>query len=120
MRRGDVRLIRNMMLPDPVDRARLQPRDKLAVVLRDEDDNDNNLDAYLPCLLASSWHGAEIAAYEVFVEASVGSFEKDTVIDARWPFTMQVRDYVSPPAFMLPARVMREVDDALFVGLQMR
>ena len=56
-------------------------------------------------------------AFEVDVGVAEG-FQHETVIDCRWPYTMQKSD-LSTPAFRLSAAKMQEVSIALVSGLQM-
>lgn len=116
MERGEVHRI-TVELPNRSRDEGTIPRTKWAVILRGGSATDWEAD--VPVVLASSDQGSPRRAHEVFVDTDDG-FDRDTVIDCRWVFTIPKRHFgpETLQALLSPA-VMREISIALVVGLQM-
>ena len=117
MERGDVCLT-SVDLPNRPSGVGTAPRRKYVVVLRGGPGSTGEPD--VPVAVASTNRrpaGRAKRAFEVDVGVAEG-FQHETVIDCRWPYTMQKSD-LSNPAFRLSAAKMQEVSIALVSGLQM-
>lgn len=112
--RGDV-YYASIELPNPEAPGLEVVRGKLIVLLR-----GGNSDLRVPFLVASSDRSTSIRPFEVLVKASEGAFDKDTIIDCRWPYTItRARLEKGKHLFTLPSSVMTEINLGLVVGLQM-
>jgi mRNA-degrading endonuclease toxin of MazEF toxin-antitoxin module len=115
--RGDVHFI-PLLLPDQNNPGQTVTLEKFVVVLRGG--QATNHESEVPLLVASTLRMAgEPRPFEVHVDPTPTGFEEETVIDCRWPFTMQ-KVHVDNYRFRLPADVMNDVSLALVRGLQMR
>ena len=97
------------------------PKDKYVVCLRGGPGAASETE--VPVVIASTddrWSpGRTLRPFEVAVGAAEG-FAHETIIDCRWPYTLEKSRLPQTAVFCLPPSTMEKVTIALIPGLQMK